>query len=202
MPVTHEDLVFIRDAMSAVVNSSKGTAQRVRLPVEGVLMAGKTGTAQVRRISLAERHSTGVLSNESLAWRMRDHSLFVGFAPADNPRYAAACVVEHGGWGASVAAPAIRDTLTYLFDKPKAMASLAALEEQWGGTLEERIKRRSDAWLAANAKAKPAATPPSPSAATAENVTKPSRDAAAIPAAAAPKATAAKPASKPPHGFE
>jgi penicillin-binding protein 2 len=150
MPVTHEDLVFIRDAMSAVVNSSKGTAQRVRLPVEGVLMAGKTGTAQVRRISLAERHSTGVLSNESLAWRMRDHSLFMAFVPFNNPRYAAAAIVEHGGFGAAVAAPLIRDTLTYLYDKNKALQALNVFEQSIGGTLEERIARKTAAWRAAN----------------------------------------------------
>src|SRR3954462_15260628 len=77
---------------------------------------------------------------------MRDHSLFIGFAPADKPRYACAVIVEHGSWGATVAAPACRDTLTYLFDKPKAMAALAALEEQWGGTIAERMQRRADAW--------------------------------------------------------
>jgi penicillin-binding protein 2 len=97
----------------------------------------------------------GVRSNESLAWRMRDHSLFIGFAPADKPLYACAVIVEHGGWGAAVAAPMCRDTLTYLFDKGKAMAALTALEEQWGGTLAERMKRRADAW-------RPSAPPPQP----------------------------------------
>ncbi|MEA3038102.1 MAG: penicillin-binding protein 2, partial [Sphingomonadales bacterium] len=80
---------------------------------------------------------------------------FVGFAPFDKPRYACAVIVEHGGWGATVAAPMCRDTLTYLFDKGKAMAALAALEEQWGGTLAERMKRRADAW-------RPSAPPPRP----------------------------------------
>jgi penicillin-binding protein 2 len=144
LPVTAEHLAFVRDAMTAVVNG-RGTATGAKLPVEGVLLAGKTGTAQVRRITMGER-AGGVRSNESLAWRMRDHSLFIGFAPADKPRYACAVIVEHGGWGAAVAAPMCRDTLTYLFDKPKAMAALTALEEQWGGTIAERMKRRADAW--------------------------------------------------------
>ncbi|HEY0413732.1 MAG TPA: penicillin-binding protein 2 [Allosphingosinicella sp.] len=154
LPVTAEHLAFVRDAMKDVVNRA-GTATIARLPVEGVLLAGKTGTAQVRRITMAERNSGGVRSNESLAWKMRDHSLFVGFAPADKPRYACAVIVEHGGWGAAVAAPMCRDTLTYLFDKGKAMAALAALEEQWGGTIAERMKRRADAW-------RPPAPPPQP----------------------------------------
>jgi penicillin-binding protein 2 len=144
LPVSVEHLAYVRAAMKDVVNGG-GTAPGAKLPIDGVLLAGKTGTAQVRRISMGER-AGGVRKNESLAWRMRDHSLFVGFAPADNPRYACAVIIEHGGWGATVAAPMCRDTLTYLWDKPKAMAALAALEEQWGGTIAERMKRRADAW--------------------------------------------------------
>jgi penicillin-binding protein 2 len=157
LPVTVEHLAFVRDAMSAVVNG-RGTATGAKLPVEGVLLAGKTGTAQVRRITMGER-AGGVRSNESLAWRMRDHSLFVGFAPADKPRYACAVIVEHGGWGAAVAAPICRDTLTYLFDKNKAMAALAPLEEQWGGTIAERMQRRADAWRPSKPPEQPAEKP-------------------------------------------
>jgi penicillin-binding protein 2 len=162
LPVSAEHLAYVRAAMKDVVNGG-GTAPIAKLPIEGVLLAGKTGTAQVRRISMGER-AGGVRSNESLAWRMRDHSLFIGFAPAENPIYACAVIVEHGGWGASVAAPACRDVLTYLYDKGKAMASLEALEQQWGGTLAERMKRRAEAW-------KPSAPPqpaekPKPAAVT------------------------------------
>lgn len=157
LPVTSEHLAFVRDAMSAVVNG-RGTATGAKLPIEGVLLAGKTGTAQVRRITMGER-AGGVRSNESLAWRMRDHSLFVGFAPADKPRYACAVIVEHGGWGAAVAAPICRDTLTYLFDKEKAMAALAPLEEEWGGAIAERMQRRADAWRPSKAPARAAEKP-------------------------------------------
>jgi len=141
-------LAFVRAAMSDVVNGG-GTASRFRLPVPE-LMAGKTGTAQVRRITMAERAS-GVRSNASLAWRMRDHSWFICFAPAQAPRYAACFLVEHGGFGASAAAPMARDVMTYLFDREKAMTALAALERQWGGTLEERMRRRAEQWAAARA---------------------------------------------------
>ena len=71
-------------------------------------MSGKTGTAQVRRISKAERE-TRVLKNHERPWRERDHALFVGYAPSDNPQYAVAVVVEHGGGGSKVAAPIARD---------------------------------------------------------------------------------------------
>jgi penicillin-binding protein 2 len=162
LPVSAEHLAFVRDAMSGVVNSGRGTASVAKLPVDNVLLAGKTGTAQVRRITMAERNSGGVRSNESLAWKMRDHSLFVGFAPADKPRYACAVIVEHGGWGAAVAAPMCRDTLTYLYDKQKAMAALAPLEEQWGGSIAERLARRREQWQAAQATQKTDSDEPPP----------------------------------------
>ncbi len=74
-------------------------------------MAGKTGTSQVRRIAASERQ-TGVIKNKDLQWNQRDHALFVGFAPYDNPRYAISVVVEHGGSGSSTAAPIARDIMT------------------------------------------------------------------------------------------
>ena len=73
-------------------------------------MAGKTGTSQVRRITPEER-AAGVISNEDLPLERRDHALFVGYAPLDNPRYAVSVVVEHGGGGSAAAAPVARDIL-------------------------------------------------------------------------------------------
>jgi len=136
--VEAEHLEIVRNAMTAVVNG-RGTAVASKLPLDGVLMAGKTGTAQVFR--LGER---GHQSN----WALRDHALFVAFAPADKPRYAIGCIIEHGGFGASAAAPIVRDSMTYLFDKQKALDTLAPLEEQWGGTLAERNARQLAAFRA------------------------------------------------------
>ncbi len=150
LPVTPEHLEFVRQAMGGVVNSSVGTAGAVRLPLDNVQMAGKTGTAQVRRISMGERNSGGVRSNESLNWKMRDHSLFVAFAPVEQPRYCAAAVIEHGGFGSVVAAPIIRDTLLYLFDKQKGLAALDAFESSIGGSLDQRIAAKTAAWRSAN----------------------------------------------------
>jgi penicillin-binding protein 2 len=155
LPVTPEHLALVRDAMDGVINSGRGTASIARLPVEGVTMGGKTGTAQVRNIGRAER-AGGVRSNESLAWRMRDHSHFVAFAPVAQPRYACAAIVEHGGWGASAAAPLVRDVMTYLFDKDRAMAALYPLEQQWGGSIAERMEQHARAW----AERLPGAPPP------------------------------------------
>jgi len=146
LPIRPDHLALIRSAMEATVNGN-GTARGAKLPIDNVLMGGKTGTAQVRRISMGER-AGGVRSNESLAWRMRDHSHFVAFAPTDRPRYACAALVEHGGFGAQAAAPLVRDVMTYLFDKDRAMAALLPLEAQWGGSIAERMARRAEEWQA------------------------------------------------------
>ena len=130
-------LAVVRRAMWEVVNGD-GTAGASRLPLEGIEMSGKTGTAQVRRIAGGQRGQGGER-------RYRDHGLFVFFAPFDNPRYAGAVVIEHGMGGSRAAAPVARDVLTFLYDRDKAMASLGALEEQWGGTLAERNARRTQA---------------------------------------------------------
>jgi penicillin-binding protein 2 len=133
-----EHLEIVRKAMSAVVNEH-GTAVASKLPLDGVLMAGKTGTAQVFKLI-----SRGHQSN----WNLRDHALFIAFAPADKPRYAIGCIIEHGGFGASAAAPIVRDSMTYLFDKQKAFEALEPLEKQWGGTLAERNARQLAAFQA------------------------------------------------------
>jgi len=142
-----EHLEIVRKAMAAVVNG-RGTAVASKLPLDGIQMAGKTGTAQVFR--LGER---GHQSN----WALRDHALFIAFAPAENPRFAIGCIIEHGGFGASAAAPIVRDSMTYLFDQQKAMDALAPLEKQWGGTLAERTARKA-AQIEAISKANQAAT--------------------------------------------
>jgi penicillin-binding protein 2 len=103
-------LAFIRKAMDAVTNHRRGTAYRRRIEREGWEMAGKTGTSQVRRITLRER-AAGVKKNKDLPWRFRDHALFVAFAPVHQPRYCCAVVVEHGGGGSTIAAPIVRDIL-------------------------------------------------------------------------------------------
>jgi penicillin-binding protein 2 len=136
LDVNPEHLAIVRNAMTSVVNDH-GTAVASKLPLDGILMAGKTGTAQVFR--LGERGHQG-------NWALRDHALFIAFAPADQPRYAIGCIIEHGGFGASAAAPIVRDSMTYLFDKQKALAALAPLEEQWGGTLAERNARQLQAF--------------------------------------------------------
>jgi penicillin-binding protein 2 len=103
-------LKTVRDGMYAV--SNEGTAYRSRIADPAMLMAGKTGTSQVRIITAAER-AAGVTKNEQLPWNRRDHALFVAYAPYDSPRYAIALIVEHGGGGSAAAAPIARDILLW-----------------------------------------------------------------------------------------
>ena len=106
-----EHVRFVQDAMWAVTSQPGGTAFRGDpFGLEGVSMAGKTGTAQVRGITAAER-AAGVIKNRDLPWRFRDHSIFVGYAPYVNPRFAVGCVVEHGGSGSGRAAAVTRAVL-------------------------------------------------------------------------------------------
>ncbi|HJR22718.1 MAG TPA: penicillin-binding protein 2 [Dongiaceae bacterium] len=110
LELSPEHLKLLRTGMDMVSNTERGTAYRSRIDIPGMELAGKTGTSQVRRITMAER-ARGVLKNEQLPWNRRDHALFVAFAPVHAPRYACSVVVEHGGGGSAVAAPIARDIL-------------------------------------------------------------------------------------------
>ena len=88
----------VRQGMFGVVNGLHGTARSSRIDEDTLRMAGKTGTSQVRNITAAER-ARGVIRNEDLPWKRRDHALFVCYAPFDAPRYSVSVVVEHGGVG-------------------------------------------------------------------------------------------------------
>lgn len=102
-------LAIIMRGMDGVVNGAQGTAKGSRITEEPYSMGGKTGTAQVRRITAAMR-AQGI-KNETLPWRWRHHALFVGYGPVEAPRYVTAVVVEHGVGGAKAAAPIARDIL-------------------------------------------------------------------------------------------
>lgn len=98
-------LEIVRNGMIAVVNEKGGTAGRSALKLGDVQMAGKTGTSQV--VSSHNEHKLSAYERET-------HALFIAFAPANAPRYAAACVVEHGGGGSRAAAPVVSDVMTEL----------------------------------------------------------------------------------------
>ena len=110
MEINAENLALVRQGMYEVVNARRGTGGRSKVVADGLRMAGKTGTSQVRNITKAER-ARGVFRNEDLPWNRRDHALFVCYAPTETSRYAVSVVVEHGGGGSTAAAPIARDIL-------------------------------------------------------------------------------------------
>lgn len=129
--VSEASLAVVRRGMNAVTNEPGGTAWNARIQDDSMAMSGKTGTAQVRRITMRERE-TRVLRNEELPWKERDHALFVAYAPEHAPRWAIAVVVEHGGGGSAVAAPIARDILLEVQKsiRPAAVASEADGEKR------------------------------------------------------------------------
>jgi penicillin-binding protein 2 len=104
-------LRIVREGMWAVVNEAGGTAPQSRLPDPRWQLAGKTGSAQVRRVSREQREG-GHFDSSKLPWEYRPHALFVAYAPHDAPRYALSVVVEHGNAGAATAGPIARDIMT------------------------------------------------------------------------------------------
>ncbi len=103
VPITDPDhWAFIERAMIKVIHSGAGSARGIQEGM-GYTMAGKTGTAQVFTIAQDEEYE-----ESEIAKRLRDHALFIAYAPAEDPRIAVAVVVENGGGGGSVAAPVAR----------------------------------------------------------------------------------------------
>ena len=132
----------VRNAMGDVLNSSRGTAYRSRINGSEIKMAGKTGTSQVRRITPEER-ARGVTRNADLPWERRDHALFVSFAPIENPRFAVAVIVEHGGGGSTIAAPIARDImLQALYDGEPPLDAYPASDRDGIAVQQRKIRDR------------------------------------------------------------
>ena len=106
LPVSESNLRMIKKALVGVVNDEKGTGNKCKLT--DVIVAGKTGTAQV--IGQDRRHQ-----DEKLDWRYRDHAWFIAYAPADRPELAVAVLCEHAGHGGSIAAPIAREVFETWF---------------------------------------------------------------------------------------
>ncbi|HEY8963475.1 MAG TPA: penicillin-binding protein 2 [Alphaproteobacteria bacterium] len=122
-----EHLAIVKGGMDAVVNGEHGTAKIAKPKDKDWTIGGKTGTAQVKRITMAERNE-GLTKQEDQPWKYRHHALFVGYAPADNPRYVTCVVVEHGGSGSGTAGPLARDILIAAQDLDPASKPIAAAQ--------------------------------------------------------------------------
>ncbi|MCQ4158341.1 penicillin-binding protein 2 [Roseomonas sp. GC11] len=113
--IPERDLRLVREGMWAVVNEEGGTAKIARLPPGYGVLAGKTGSTQVRRVTREQRERGYRAENQPREWR--PHALFVAFAPYDNPQYAISVVVEHGTSGGAAAAPLARDVMVDVMNR-------------------------------------------------------------------------------------
>jgi len=115
----HRELL-LRSLFDAT-NQPGGTSYSSRIAGK-MNFAGKTGTAQVRRISESQRKKD--LKNKDLPWKFRDHSLFVGYGPTINPKYGISVIIDHGGSGSAVAAPIARNVMKKIFDQEKKISNV------------------------------------------------------------------------------
>jgi len=99
---------LIKAGMTGAVNDPRGNAYNARILDSEKQMAGKTGSTQVASITQQQRDQN---THNDRPYHLREHALFVGYAPVDHPRFAVTVVVEHGGGGGKVAAPLARDIL-------------------------------------------------------------------------------------------
>lgn len=109
--IQDKNVKYVLEGLEQVTKKG-GTASGSAINVNGKKMGGKTGTSQVRNISKSER-KTGVLTNEQLKWNLRNHGLFVGYAPTNAPKYAVCVIMEHAG-GSSPAARACANVMKEL----------------------------------------------------------------------------------------
>ena len=109
--IPHDAISRVKESLEAVVHDPRGTGRSCR--IEGLRIAGKTGTAQV--ISLAADDEENI-SEEEITYRHRDHALFIAYAPADDPEIATAVIVEHGEHASKTAIPVTRALLMEYFD--------------------------------------------------------------------------------------
>ena len=110
-----ENVKFVNEAMYAVSNEFMGTAYNSRHEKKKYQYAGKTGTSQVKRITEDQRKLE--INIEDIPYKDRDHSVFIGFAPYENPRYAISVLIEHGGSGSKLAAPLAKNVIKLVIDR-------------------------------------------------------------------------------------
>ena len=101
--------------MYSVINEPRGTAYKSRFANEKYQYAGKTGTSQVKKITAQQRKEE--TKTEDIPYEDRDHSVFIGYGPYKNPRYALSVLIEHGGSGSSMAAPIAKKIIKLVIDR-------------------------------------------------------------------------------------
>jgi len=122
-----KNIKIVQDAMFSSTNEIGGTSYRSRIDDLKYQFAGKTGTAQVKRISKRERELD--LKLEQIPYNDRDHALYVAYGPYKNPRYALSIIVEHGGSGSKAAAPMAKKLFKLLVDRNELREKQPNFEE-------------------------------------------------------------------------
>ncbi len=117
-----KNIKIIQDAIFGSTNEVMGTSYRSRIDNPKYQFAGKTGTAQVKKITEEERELD--LKTFQIPYEQRDHALYVAFGPYKNPRYALSVIVEHGGNGSTTAAPMATKLFKLIIDRHKIRESL------------------------------------------------------------------------------
>ena len=122
-----KNIKIIQQAMFSSTNEIGGTSYRSRIDNPKYQFAGKTGTAQVKRISKRERELD--LKIDQIPYKNRDHALYVAYGPYKNPRYAVSIIVEHGGSGSKAAAPMAKKLFKLIIDRDKLREKQPNFEE-------------------------------------------------------------------------
>jgi penicillin-binding protein 2 len=122
-----KNIQIIQEAMFSSTNELRGTSYKSRIDDPKYQFAGKTGTAQVKRISKRERELD--LKTFQIPYEERDHALYVAFGPYKNPRYALSIIVEHGGSGSSAAAPMATKLFKLIVDRHQYRKKLPDYKE-------------------------------------------------------------------------
>ena len=113
---------LVQDAMFGSTNEVMGTSYRSRIDNPKYQFAGKTGTAQVKKITERERELD--LKTFQIPYDQRDHALYIAFGPYKHPRYALSVIVEHGGNGSTTAAPMAKKLFKLIIDRHSKRQSI------------------------------------------------------------------------------
>jgi penicillin-binding protein 2 len=113
LDVNNDHINFLKQAMHSTVNIIGGTGYSAKLNHNEIHLAGKTGTSQV----VAKKNTEDDLSRSDIAWNRRNHAIFTGYAPSENPKYSVTVYYDHGGGGGKAAAPIAKKILEQVFDQ-------------------------------------------------------------------------------------
>ena len=122
-----KNIKLVQDSMFGSTNELRGTSYKSRIDDPKYQFAGKTGTAQVKRISKRERELD--LKTSQIPYEERDHALYVAFGPYKNPRYSLSIIVEHGGSGSSAAAPMATKLFKLIIDRHEVRKQVSDFKE-------------------------------------------------------------------------